>query len=251
MTAPLPFRPAPGSADIAIVGMGVLLPGARDLRAYWSNILNGQNSIREIPPERWDWRLYYDPDPKAPDRIYSRWGGFIGEIPFDPARYGLPPVALEAIDPLQLLTLELIRQTLDDAGLDPAKLDRERVAVLLGATGGLGDFSLGYGVRSALPQVPGDSGEGEVARGRLPEWTEDSFPGLLLNVAAGRVANRFDFGGINGTVDAACASSLAAVYQAANELRLGKCDLALAGGVDIMQSPFMYLCFAKTQALSL
>ncbi|MEI2741185.1 MAG: SDR family NAD(P)-dependent oxidoreductase [Candidatus Competibacter sp.] len=250
MTAPLPFRPAPGPADIAIVGMGVLLPGARDLRAYWSNILNGQNSIREIPPERWDWRLYYDPDPKAPDRIYSRWGGFIGEIPFDPARYGLPPVALEAIDPLQLLTLELIRQTLDDAGLDPAKLDRERVAVLLGATGGLGDFSLGYGVRSALPQVPGGSSEGEAACERLPEWTEDSFPGLLLNVAAGRVANRFDFGGINGTVDAACASSLAAVYQAANELRLGKCDLALAGGVDIMQSPFMYLCFAKTQALS-
>lgn len=241
-------RPAPNPAAIAIVGMGVLLPGAHELRAYWANILNGVNSLREIPPERWDWRLYYDPDPKAPDRIYSRWGGFIGEIAFDPGRYGMPPVALKAVDPFQLLTLELIRQTLDDAGFDPAKLDRERVAVLLGATGGPGDFSLDYAVRAALPGIVGDPG-GE-ARARLPEWTEDSFPGLLLNVAAGRVANRFDFGGINGTVDAACASSLAAIYQAANELRLGKCDLALAGGIDVMQSPFMYLCFAKTQALS-
>lgn len=243
-----PARPAPNSADIAIVGMGVLLPGAHTLRAYWTNILNGVNSIREIPPERWDWHLYYDPDPKVSDRVYSRWGGFIDEINFDPGCYGLPPVALKAVDPLQLLTLELIRQTLDDAGLDPAKLERERVAVMLGATGGLGDFSLDYTVRAELPRIVGEPDE--VVRERLPEWTEDSFPGLLLNVAAGRVANRFDFGGINGTVDAACASSLAAVYQAANELRLGKCDLALAGGIDVMQSPFMYLCFAKTQALS-
>ncbi|HRC72500.1 MAG TPA: SDR family oxidoreductase [Candidatus Competibacter sp.] len=250
MADPSSPRPAPSPANVAIIGMGVLLPGARDVCAYWSNILNGTNSIREIPPERWDWRLYYDPDPKAPDKVYSRWGGFIGEIPFDPGRYGLPPVALKSVDPLQLLTLELIRHTLDDAGIDLNRLDRERVAVLLGATGGLGDFSLGYGVRSELPRLAGNPAETGAGRADLPGWTEDSFPGLLLNVAAGRVANRFDFGGVNGTVDAACASSLAAIYQAANELRLGKCDLALAGGIDVMQSPFMYLCFAKTQALS-
>lgn len=249
MTAALPSQPAPNLVDIAIIGMGVLLPGACDLRSYWANLLNGTNSISEIPAERWDWRWYYHPDPGASDKVYSRWGGFMGEIAFDPTQYGLPPVALKAIDPLQLLTLELIRQTLEDAGVDREALDRERVAVLLGATGGLGDFSLGYSVRSELPRFVGDLNLHPNAR-PLPEWTEDSFPGLLLNVAAGRVANRFDFGGINGTVDAACASSLAAVYQAVNELRLGKCDLALAGGVDVMQSPFMYLCFAKTQALS-
>ncbi|MFO1372800.1 MAG: SDR family NAD(P)-dependent oxidoreductase [Candidatus Competibacteraceae bacterium] len=239
---------AAGPAEIAIIGMGVLLPGAHDLRAYWTNILNGVSSLSEIPPERWDWRLYYDADPKTPDRVYSRWGGFIGEVLFDPGRYGLPPVALKAIDPLQLLTLEVVRQTLNDAGVDLARLDRERVAVMLGATGGLGDFGLEYGVRAELPRIVG-APETE-AWARLPEWTEDSFAGLLLNVTAGRVSNRFDFGGVNCAVDAACASSLAAVYQAVNELRLGKCDLALAGGVDVMQSPFMYLCFAKTQALS-
>jgi acyl transferase domain-containing protein len=84
----------------------------------------------------------------------------------------------------------------------------------------------------------------------LPEWTEDSFAGLLLNVAAGRVANRFDLGGVNFSVDAACASSLAAVYLAARELADHSSDMAIVGGVDTAQSPFGYMCFAKAQALS-
>ena len=84
----------------------------------------------------------------------------------------------------------------------------------------------------------------------MPEWTEDSFAGLLLNVAAGRVANRFDLGGVNFSVDAACASSLAAVYLAARELADHSSDMAIVGGVDTAQSPFGYLCFAKAQALS-
>ncbi|HBY46338.1 MAG TPA: hypothetical protein DEG70_08805, partial [Chloroflexi bacterium] len=84
----------------------------------------------------------------------------------------------------------------------------------------------------------------------LPEWTEDSFPGLLMNVASGRIANRFDFGGANFTVDAACASSLAAVYLAIRDLQTGNSDMAIVGGVDAIQNPFSYLCFSKTQALS-
>ena len=85
---------------------------------------------------------------------------------------------------------------------------------------------------------------------RLPEWTEDSFAGILLNVIAGRIANRLDFGGVNFTVDAACASSLAAVYQGVTELVAGRSDFVIAGGVDTVQGPFGYLCFSKTQALS-
>ena len=84
----------------------------------------------------------------------------------------------------------------------------------------------------------------------LPEWTEDSFAGILLNVAAGRSANRLDLGGVNYTMDAACASSLAAVYQAVLELETGRSDMVLAGGVDTVQGPFGYLCFSKTRALS-
>jgi acyl transferase domain-containing protein/NAD(P)-dependent dehydrogenase (short-subunit alcohol dehydrogenase family) len=84
----------------------------------------------------------------------------------------------------------------------------------------------------------------------LPEWTEDSFAGILLNVAAGRVANRFDLGGVNYTVDAACASSLAAVYLASRELESGTSDMVIVGGADTVQNPFAYLCFSKTRALS-
>ena len=84
----------------------------------------------------------------------------------------------------------------------------------------------------------------------MPEWTEDSFAGILTNVAAGRVANRFDLGGSNYTVDAACASSLAAVSLALKELEHETSDMVIVGGVDTMQNPFTYLCFSKTHALS-
>ncbi|MCB1776275.1 MAG: nitronate monooxygenase, partial [Candidatus Competibacteraceae bacterium] len=235
-------------ADIAIIGIGAWLPGAINTREYWRNLVQGVNSLREVPPERWDWRLYYDPDPATRDRIYAKWGGFIAEQPFDPTRYGLPPVALKSVDVLQLLTLETVRQALDDAGVDLPAVDRERIAVVLGASGGMGELGLAYATRADLPRMTGRVDEDALAR--LPEWTEDSFAGLLPNVAAGRVSNRFDFGGVNCAVDAACASSLAAIYQAVNELRLGHSDLAIAGGADTMQSPFMYLCFSKTQALS-
>ena len=90
----------------------------------------------------------------------------------------------------------------------------------------------------------------EEAWERLPDWTEESFPGLLMNVTAGRVANRFDLGGSNFTVDAACGSSLAAIDLAVRELESGRSNLAIAGGVDTVQSPFAYFCFSKTQALS-
>jgi acyl transferase domain-containing protein/NAD(P)H-dependent flavin oxidoreductase YrpB (nitropropane dioxygenase family)/NAD(P)-dependent dehydrogenase (short-subunit alcohol dehydrogenase family) len=239
----LPSSPA----DVAIIGIGVWLPGATDNRAYWMNLVHGVDCLQAIPSERWDWRLYYDPDPAVRDRIYAKWGGFIAEQPFDPTHYGLPPVALKSVDPLQLLTLETVRQAVTDAAIDLKQVDRERIAVILGTTGGMGELGLAYATRANLPRI---GAVDEQALARLPEWTEDSFAGLLPNVAAGRVSNRLDFGGINCAVDAACASSLAAIYHAVNELRLGHSDLVISGGVDTMQSPFMYLCFAKTQALS-
>src|SRR5690606_34917187 len=84
----------------------------------------------------------------------------------------------------------------------------------------------------------------------LPEWSEDSFPGILLNVIAGRVANRFDLGGPNFTVDAACGSSLAALDVALKDLESGRTDMAIVGAGDTVQSPFAFLAFSKTQALS-
>jgi acyl transferase domain-containing protein/NAD(P)-dependent dehydrogenase (short-subunit alcohol dehydrogenase family)/acyl carrier protein len=240
--------PPPAPLDVAIVGMGCLLPKAPNARAFWANILNKVDAITEVPKERFNIDLYYDPDRKTRDKIYSRWGGFLDAVPFDPMRYGIPPNALSSIDPLQLLALLVVDQALRDAGYADREFPRQRTSVIMGLSGGLGDVGLQYAVRSSLRQFISQPPE-ELLK-ELPEWTEDSFAGLLLNVAPGRVANRFDLGGVNFSVDAACASSLAAVYLAARELAGGSSDMVIVGGVDTAQSPFGYMCFAKAQALS-
>lgn len=241
-------EPAPPPADVAIVGIGCIFPGAPDLRTFWANILDKVDAIGEVPADRWDWRRYFDPDPAAPDRIYSRWGGFVDDVPFDPVELGMPPSSLRSIEPFQLLGLEAARAALRDAGYAERPFPRERTSVILGAGGGGGDLAVGYTVRSSLPTLFDDPPPRLNAR--LPEWTEDSFPGLLMNVAAGRIANRLDLGGTNFTVDAACGSSLAAIALAVRDLQNGGSDMAIAGGVDAIQNPFAYLCFSKTHALS-
>ena len=242
-------------SDVAIVGMSAIMPGAGDVRTFWENTLRGVDSITEIPPDRWDWRTYYDADPKAPDKIISKWGGFVPDVPFDPLRYGMPPASLPSIEPVQLLLLEATRAAIDDAGYAHRPFDRERTAVVLGMGGGAAQLAMGYAFRSYLPMLdavrPGaGTGALEACQGLLPEWTEDSFPGFLLNVAAGRLANRFDLGGANYTVDAACGSSLAAASLAVRELESGSADVVLLGGADTVQNPFTYLAFSKTQAFS-
>ena len=234
--------------DIAIVGIGCLLPEAQSAQVFWRNLLEKVDAIREIPANRFDSVRYFDENRSARDRIYSKWGGFLDPIEFDPLKYGIPPNSLSSIDPFQLLCLEVTRQALEDAGYVDQDFPKERTGVILGAGGGLGDLGMQYGFRAELPRFL-DLPTTDVLE-RLPEWTEDSFAGILLNVGAGRVANRFDLGGVNFTVDAACASSLAAVYLAARELCNGSADLMIAGGVDTVQSPFGYLCFSKTRALS-
>ncbi|HUO71709.1 MAG TPA: SDR family NAD(P)-dependent oxidoreductase [Solirubrobacteraceae bacterium] len=242
----------PDPADIAIIGLACILPSAPDVGTFWSNILDKVDAIREVPAQRWDWSRMYDPDPAAADKVNSRWGGFIEPVAFDPIALGMPPKSLSSIEPFQLLALLTAQAALRDAGYAHRPFDRERTSVILGAGGGGADLSVGYTVRSALPGLLGDAlpdVTGQLYE-RLPEWTEDSFAGLLMNVAAGRIANRLDFGGTNYTVDAACASSLAAIGLATRELQFGTSAMVLAGGVDAIQNPFAYLCFAKTHALS-
>jgi acyl transferase domain-containing protein/NAD(P)H-dependent flavin oxidoreductase YrpB (nitropropane dioxygenase family) len=247
---PPPAPPPP--ADIAIIGLGCILPGAPDVRTFWANILGKVDAIGEVPAERWDWRLLYDDDPSARDKVYSRWGGFIDPVAFEPVALGLPPKSLASIEPFQLLALLSSQAALDDAGYATRPFNRARTSVILGAGGGGADLAVGYTVRSALPPLLGDSAGNvpEHLLERLPEWTEDSFAGMLMNVAAGRIANRLDFGGTNYTVDAACASSLSAIALGSRELQSGTSDLVLAGGIDAIQNPFAFLCFAKTHALS-
>ncbi len=251
MTRKVNRRPA------AIVGMGCFFPGAPDLRGYWRLLVNGRDAIGEVPPTHWSREDYFDPDPRARDRVYCTRGGFLAPVDFDPTRFGIPPATLEATDTSQLLALLAARRALADMGLayDPA-----RTSVILGVTG-TQELVIPLSSRLGFPRwrralaaagVPEETAAEVLRRisASYAEWQENSFPGLLGNVVAGRISNRLNLGGTNCVVDAACASSLAAVHLALLELESGRCDLAITGGVDTLNDIFMHMCFAKTLVLS-
>jgi acyl transferase domain-containing protein/NAD(P)H-dependent flavin oxidoreductase YrpB (nitropropane dioxygenase family) len=244
--APEEIGPRPAPVDVAVVGMSAMMPGASDVDTFWSNVVRGVDSVTEVPAQRWDVATYYS-ETGEKGRTPSKWGGFLPEIPFDPLRYGIPPNALGSIEPVQLLALEAAHRALVDAGLAGPGVDRSRVSVFFGAEAG-SDLSNATVLRTTLPAYLGTVPDALTAQ--LPELTEDSFPGMLANVIAGRIANRLDLGGANYTVDAACASSLAAVDIACKELTSGNSDVVLCGGADLHNGINDYLLFSSVHALS-
>jgi acyl transferase domain-containing protein/NAD(P)H-dependent flavin oxidoreductase YrpB (nitropropane dioxygenase family)/NAD(P)-dependent dehydrogenase (short-subunit alcohol dehydrogenase family)/acyl carrier protein len=234
-------------ADVAIIGISCIFPDAPDLRTFWSNVVSGKTSIVEVPKDRWDADVYYDASSTGGEKTRSKWGGFVPPTPFDPLHYGIPPKSMLAIEPVQLLSLEVAKRALEDAGYYGKGVDHERTSVIFGAEAGT-DLSSAYGFRALYPQYAGPIPAALDAF--LPKLTEDSFPGVLANVIAGRIANRLDLGGVNYTVDAACASSLAAVDLAVKELANGVSDMVLCGGADLHNSINDYLLFSSVHALS-
>jgi NAD(P)H-dependent flavin oxidoreductase YrpB (nitropropane dioxygenase family) len=159
-------------AEVAIIGIACIFPGAPDRHAFWSNIVSGVDSIAEVPPERWDQDLYYDPAGTG-EKSRSKWGGFLPPTPFDPLSYGIPPRSLAAIEPVQLLALEVARRALEDAGYRDRPFDREHTSVIFGAEAGT-DLSNAYGFRALYPQYLGRIPK--ALDEHLPKLTEDSFP---------------------------------------------------------------------------
>ena len=244
---------------IAIVGMAGAFAAAKDLGEYWANILDEVDCITDVPDSHWSVDDYYDPDPKATDKTYCKRGGFLPDIDFDPLEFGLPPNILEVTDVSQLLSLVIAKRALADAGYAQDNPHAAETGVVLGVSS-LQQITplvsrLQYPIwqrvlrsqRIAEPEI-----DGIIAKMRLAyvTWQEDSFPGYLSNVVAGRITNRLDLGGINCTLDAACASSLASVQLAMHELHSGNCDMMIAGGVDTNNTIMAYLSFSKTPAFT-
>ncbi|MEV5281430.1 SDR family NAD(P)-dependent oxidoreductase [Streptomyces sp. NPDC051993] len=233
--------------DIAVVGMACMFPQAPDLATYWANVVGGVDAVTEVPADRWDPEIYHDATGERAGTTASRWGGFLPPIPFDPFAYGIPPASLGSIEPVQLLALEAARRALEDAGYGERPFDRSRTSVVFGAESG-SDLSGATTLRTVLPAYLGEVPP--AVEEQLPKLTEDSFPGMLANVIAGRIANRLDLGGANYTVDAACASSLAALDVACKELTAGTSEMVLCGGADLHNGINDYLLFSSVRALS-
>jgi len=250
------------TAPIAVIGMASIFPQAHNVLEYWDNILNKVDAIVDIPASRWSIEDYYDPNPAAPDKTYCKRGGFIPDIQFDPAEFGLPPNILEATDVTQLLSLMVAKECLEDAGYGEGKdFNRENVGVILGFVGIGSKLVIPLMARLQYPVwdkvlrsygIPAEDISKIIEKMKLayPCWEENSFPGSIGNVVSGRVANRFDLGGTNCVVDAACASSLAAIHMAVSELIEGRADMMITGGVDLDNSIGAYMCFSKTPAFS-
>ncbi|WP_433335939.1 type I polyketide synthase [Spirillospora sp. CA-294931] len=254
---------------IAIVGMGAVFPGAGTAGAFWRNIRAGVDAIGEVPPDRWDPAVFYDPEAyeKAPqsDRFYCRRGGFVDDLAtFDPGRFGIMPAAVAGMEPDQLLALRVAAEAIADAGGEDALPDRSRIGVVVGRGGYLtpGVARFDQRVRTAhqltgvlaelvpgLPEAKLDEVR-RAFRARLGPDGPDASAGLVPSFAAARIANRFDLGGPAYTLDAACASSLLAVEHAVRALRSGECDAMLAGAVHHTHHVTLWSVFSQLRALS-
>jgi len=246
---------------IAVIGIACLFPQARNLREFWDNIVNKRDCITDVPSNRWDVNDYYDPDPRATDKTYSKRGGFLPEIDFDPMEFGIPPNILELTDSSQLLSLVVAKAVLQDAGYgECSDFDRDRIGVVLGTSGTMKLVTpltarLQYPIwkrvlrKSGLSEKDTEAIVEKIKKAHVG-WEENSFPGMLQNVVAGRVANRLNLGGTNCVVDAACASSMGALKLAISELLEHRSDIMISGGVDTDNSILSYMCFSKTPAFA-
>ena len=215
---------------IAIIGMGCRFPGAPNLEAFWQLLRDGVDAISEIPTDRWPKEAFYHPDPSVPGKSISYWGGFLEGIDqFDPAFFGISPVEAKYMDPQQRLLLELAYEALDDAAQVTANLDGSKTGVFVGIS--INEYS---NLQMDDPLL----------------ITSHSGTGSALSIAANRISYYFNFHGPSLAIDTACSSSLAAVHLACQSLRNGECEMALAGGVNMILSPAHSIAFTKAGVLA-
>src|SRR5271167_3375154 len=255
---------------IAIVGVGAVLPDAPNVPAFWENVKNSRYSVTEVTLDRWDPAFYYDPDPSAPDKTYSKIGGWVREAPWDPMKWHLPipPRVVEGMDGAQKWAIACTREALEDYGYPKRPFDLDRTAVILGnAMAGEKHYRTSFRVFfpecahelsesasfAALPVASRNNITRELhdrMAQLLPEITEDSMPGELANCIAGRIANIFNFHGPNYVCDAACASAMAAISSAVEGLIQIDFDAVITGGVDRNMGAPTFVKFCKIGALS-
>lgn len=216
--------------DIAVIGISGRFPGAGNVDEFWSNLEQEKDSIITIPKERWNWEEYYDPDPKAPGKSYSKVGGFIKGIDrFDPLFFNISPVEAVYMDPQQRFFLEEVWKALEDAGCSDRSLSDKKCGVFVGAS--QGDY-----VKALTRNNAENSGE--------------AFTGMAVSILASRISYFLNLIGPCITVDTACSSSLSALHLACQSIRNRESDMAIVGGVRLMVTPDLHIATSKVEMLS-
>ncbi len=218
---------------IAIVGLGCRFPGGvRDSESFWKLLANGVDATGEVPADRWDMNGFYDTDPLAVGKMCTRRGGFLTDIDqFDPTFFDITPREAENIDPQQRLLLEVTWEALEHAGQVPSQWGSRRVGVYVGIT--LEDYARVQMRTNDPTSINAYTGTG-----------------MTTSVAAGRLSYVLGFQGPSFALNTACSSSLVTVHLAAQSLRRGECEMAVAGGVNLMLSPDSSIFLSAAQALS-
>ncbi|WP_307731693.1 polyketide synthase, partial [Microseira wollei] len=218
---------------LAIVGMGCRFPGgANNPEAFWQLLRDGVDAVTEVPANRWDIDAFYDPDPDAPGKMYTRYGGFVSQLEeFDAQFFGIAPREAVSLDPQQRLLLEVSWEALENAAIKPDQIVGSKTGVFIGI--------------SAL-----DNYFRHILASGVSELDAYNATGNALSVAAGRLSYILGLTGPCLAVDTACSSSLVAVHLACQSLRNRECDLALAGGVNMLVSPVISINCSKARMLS-
>ena len=219
------------NVPLAIVGMACRFPGGvKNVASFWKLLIQKRSGIVEIPPDRWDWRKYYHPNPEVPGHMVTKWGGFIDDYDyFDPSFFGISPREANQMDPQQRWLLETSWEAFEDAGLPPQGLKDSQVGVFVGIASH--DYA-------------------DVQRNETEASDAHTGTGSALSIAANRLSYFYDFQGPSVAVDTACSSSLTAVYLACQSIWGGDASLAVVGGTNNLLNPSVYISFSKASMLS-
>lgn len=218
---------------IAIIGMACRWPGGISTPAsYWQLLASGQDAIAPFPSDRWDVAALYDPDPGAVGKTYCKHGGFLSGLDqFDASFFGIAPREAMSMEPQQRLVLETAWEAIESARIPPSRLSQSVTGVYIGSQGS--DYNLSTGLDDTLLRLDGYMGTGQAS-----------------SVLSGRVSYTLNLQGPAITVDTACSSSLVALHLACEGLRRGDCDLTLAGGVQVMNTPAAFVEFSRLRGLA-
>jgi acyl transferase domain-containing protein/phospholipid N-methyltransferase/acyl carrier protein len=221
------------SQPLAIVGIGCRFPGGADTpEKCWQLLREGRDAVAEVPRDRWDIDAYYDPDPDAPGKMSTRWGGFLENVDrFDPELFGISPREAVTMDPQQRILLEVVWEALERAAISPERLMGTRTGVFLGIA--TNDYA------EILAQ--------NTASERIDAYFAS---GVAHSIASGRISYCLGLQGPSISIDTACSSSLVALVQACQSLRVGDSDMAIAAGVNVILRPDHGITFSKSRMMA-